>query len=561
MARATNAFADEEPSGVQRGRGGFMRGGDSDSPYVTDPTGALVKTGPRKGQPKRIPYGSPSGAGKLIENTYNLQKWGERRVVLGIGTDLALIADCAKLTTLDVDSDEYKELADRIVVAAKDAAKTMLAAEQGTHDHAILEDDDEGRNWLDRAAAGELLGIPAEAQRTMVDAWRKMLVDHGLEVLATEASCVDDVWNLAGTLDNLARCTRSLRFRLCTGEVRTIPAGTVVVLDKKTGQMRTKTRSGAIEYWHGYAVQVASYAQSKPYDTETETRGEWEWPISQEHALIAHIDNRAAIAGAPVEDIITLVYVDLVAGREHGGATVVQAKEWSKRDDIFSVGQLLEGGAAEPPDVTTAASLATSPAAPIDTALPAVPTPPEPAAPATAPEAAPSPLRAAQLERAATIADHTAELPARPDEGADLSADTYASMWDVMRQRYTALDRPALDWVGGLIKQARDAGVSFQAQAAHTARRSHIYRGLIALAGHEPSDDALRALVRLALDSDAPLFPTVTAGHALGSLDAVQAERFADLVDAYLVPDQETFRGEFIDGDVFVLTPLAAAAA
>lgn len=621
MAQAANPHA-EESGGVQRGRGGFYRG-YNDTPYVSDPAGGIVKSGPRRGQPKRIPYGSPSGFGKQIENTYNLQKWGERRVVLGLGVHLALIAECAELARMEVDSDEYKAQADRIVVAAKEAAETSLAADRGTHGHAILEDDDEGRDWLTRAEEGALLGIPVDAQLEIVKAWRHMLERDGLEVLVTEASCIDDTWHLAGTLDNIARCTKELRFLKPGGEIATIPAGTVLVLDKKTGQRRTNS-AGVIQYWHGYSVQVASYAQSVPYDTEAETRGEWPWPIDQTHALIAHIDILAAIAGAPFDTICNLVYVDLVAGREHGGATVVRAKEWEKRTDVFSVAKLddAEGiTAADEPDPkycarcqdgghvcvcgaaiehgtdTCGASCPGAPPAPdpakpptvndghehdwhkvgrclycklchvrfgahgtIDTAdPPAESTPPEPEPPATAPVAAPSPLRAAQLERAATNAAHATQLPERPDEGADLSADTYASMWEAMGRQFKALSRPALDWLSQLIREARTADVGFQAQAAHTARRSHIYRGIIALAGHEPSDDALRALLRLALDSDAPLFPTITAGHALGSLDADRAERFAELVDAYLSTPPQLV-AKFNDDGQFVLDHLEVAA-
>ena len=106
---------------------------------------------------------------------------------------------------------------------------------------------------------------------------------HRPEILAVEASCVDDTWRLAGTLDRIARTTRPLRFVRASGEIVDVPAGTVLVLDVKTGEDRIDRG-----YWQGYAIQIASYAQSVPYDTEAETRGEWPWPIDQQHALIAH---------------------------------------------------------------------------------------------------------------------------------------------------------------------------------------------------------------------------------------------------------------------------------
>ena len=65
------------------------------------------------------------------------------------------------------------------------------------------------------------------------------------------------------------------------------------------------------------------------------------WPIDQTHATHpAHLDVLGAIDGKPSCE---LVYVDLVAGREHGGATVVQAKAWESRRDVFSVAQLAAG--------------------------------------------------------------------------------------------------------------------------------------------------------------------------------------------------------------------------
>lgn len=334
----------ERPEGLQRGRGGFMRAGHKDgTPYVTDPSGALVASGKRKGEPKRLAYGSPSGAGKLIENSTNLEKWGERRLALGIGTDLtlSLAGRCIALVGLDVDSDGYKTTADSIITEAKRRANAMLAAERGTHGHAILEDDDEGRDWITRAGAGELVGIPTEAQAVIVDAYRAMLTKNGLEVLATEASCVDDVWRLAGMLDGILRLMKDLHFALNTGEVVTIPAGTVVVGDKKTGSRRTDA-AGVLQYWHGYCIQVASYAQSRPYDTQTETRGEWPWPISQEHALIIHIDIAAAIDGAPVESICSLTWVDLPKARTMGGETVQAAKAWAREKTALSTSQVFD---------------------------------------------------------------------------------------------------------------------------------------------------------------------------------------------------------------------------
>lgn len=527
MARAADTFQGEREPGIQRGRGGFMRSAN-DTPYITDPTGARTKPKNKadEGHVKRSPYGSPSGAGKLIENTYNLQKWGERMTVTGIGVQLALIADCAVLATMERDTPEWREAADRVVVAAKGAAKSMLAADRGTHAHALTEDNDEERDWIVRAEAGEILDVPTEAQRGLVEAWQEMLVRDGLEILAVEASCVDDRWRLAGTLDRIARTTKPLTFVLHGGEQRVIPAGTVLVLDVKSGKC-TKRRDGTIMYWAGYAVQIASYAQSVPYDTEAETRGEWPWPISQEHAVIAHLDVLGAIDGRPTCE---LVYVDLVAGREHGGECVQVAKAWADRRDVFSVAQVVDD--AEGITTTTEIEPQSSPVLPATEAeeAPAAATVVEPQ-PAE-PEVATSPA-----------ADGSVELFEcdQPDEGGPADEAAVAAL----TQRFLALPEAIRKgWWSDLTTQAqtgvRGRGrVPYRLGEGKTIRRFEIARALVALAeggvlgGVDTpfADDVLRALVATVLDLDAIWWPTTLPGQCVGMLGATEAAAFARVVD------------------------------
>lgn len=517
MAKA----ADTANTGIQRGRGGFYRT-SNDVPYVSDPSGATMKhdgtkaelialcfergidvpekvtvaqlhelLGPR---PKRIPYGSPSNFGKRIENTTNLVKWGERRVVLGIGTDPELVALCGQLVGLDVDSDEYKELADTIIIKAKDAAEAGLAADRGTFGHALSEDFDEGRDWLVRLEAGEQLGLDAAVQAELVRVWREMLERNGLEVLVVEASVIDDHWRLAGTLDRIVRTTRELRFALVTGEVVTIPVGTVLVLDIKSGRRKTDDRTGAVIYWQAYATQIASYAQSVPYDTATEQRGEWPFEISQEHALIAHLDVLAAIDGnASCE----LVYVDLVAGREHGGACVVSAKAWEQRTDVFSVAQLDAASSTESAiaDETTIEEHDDAPAV-------------------VAPRTPKDEL------------DAVCARPA-PDEGGEVVDPTY----DVLQKAYLALGKTERAWITALTEQAMHGGVSFHSRGHRTLRRYEIIRGLVALAGAGFDDDQLLRAALHVVIGDVAHFTSVPAGHLVGSLSAKEAAWFSIVCD------------------------------
>jgi len=364
MAIATDTY--DAP--IERQPGQFARHAKTGAPYVAHPTETTQHTGtkaelitlcaqrgialPEKvtvkvlqgllgPRPTRVQYGRPSSLGKQIENMTNIQKWSERAVALGcfldaLGTDAhPWLLD--ELRTLDpdqwnLDDADARELLDKIAVRAKATAQAGLAADRGTHTHELTEDHDTEVDWIERARRGDDLGIDYGAQAALVAAWAKMLAEFDIEILATEAQCVDDVWRQAGTLDRICRLRRELRFITVTGEFVTLPAGWVGILDIKTGKLRLD-RSGFVSYWHGYSVQLASYAQSVPYDPDTDQRGEWPWPIDQQWAVIAHLDVLAALDG---EAVCRLVLVDLEAGR-HAGALCVASRDWEKRTDVFSI--------------------------------------------------------------------------------------------------------------------------------------------------------------------------------------------------------------------------------
>jgi hypothetical protein len=348
MAIAANTFDDDAPVERQPGQ---LRRSKQGTPYVADPSGALVKSGERKGLAKMLAYGRPSGFGKAVEDGYNLAKWSERQVALGIGLDYAdacaalaqsaLATACAALAGLDRETKEFREAADGVITEAKRIAKSGIAAERGTHAHAIAEDDDEGRDWVVRAEAGEVLDVSHAAQQLLVNAWRTMLAVNGLEILATEFIVVHDGYRMAGTADRLARLTRDLHFVLVTGEKVTLAAGTVVVLDIKSGKHRTDN-SGVAQYWQAYAVQIATYAGGVLYDPDTDTRTPYPWPVDQRWGLIAHLDVLGAIAG---EGKCELILVDLEAGR-HAAELCLAAKAWERRQDVFSTQQIAQLDAA-----------------------------------------------------------------------------------------------------------------------------------------------------------------------------------------------------------------------
>ncbi|MEJ7719798.1 MAG: hypothetical protein WKF58_04875 [Ilumatobacteraceae bacterium] len=541
---------DTNTGGVQPGRGGFLRDAN-DVAYITDPAGATVKSGVRKGLAKWQRYGSPSGLGKQIENTTNLVKWGERRFALGVGLGAAIdngdgttspvLAACETLAGLELDSDEYKQLADRIVVTAKDAAEISLAADRGTFHHATTEAESTGQSWWGLIEAGELLGISREAQRAVVAAWNQMLERDTLEILASEMPCVDDDWRLAGTLDHLARLGRSLRFAMLGGEVVEIPAGTVVVLDKKAGRRRLAS-NGAVQYWQGYAVQVAAYARSQQYDTDTGERGEWPWPISQDHALIAHLDGDTALEGGT--PTCSLVYVDLVAGRRAGELCCL-AKAWdalnSSKSSTFSIAQIAaapEGSVAtvESGDSSVAPS---SPAEPPRSVSLRFRWPHHMSS--RSPQHRLGPVLGGHFVQTASVPRSSTALPAarrlphaRSNRRRSVSPrrrpgrTRAATPTSVPCQRSAPRSGPStrrtsIASIAPSPRRTRRACRSRSCAARRTVRRYEIARGLLHWSRAGWTTDIMRGTAAAALDDDSLSQPAAALGAVVGQLDATSA--------------------------------------
>lgn len=551
-----NTF-DEQP--VRR-PGDFYRSKNG-TPYVADPTGALTKpkTKADPGHVKRLAYGRPSGFGKLIEDMYSIQKWSERQLCLGFALDpWTLVPKALALIVDDYDTEEWRSDADGVVVATKRVAKAGIAAERGTHAHELTEDDDNDRDIITRIEAGEELGLDETVQRSLVQAWRDMLERDGLEILAVEAAVVHDGYRQAGTLDRIARLTRPLRFTLHGGEIVDLPAGTVLILDIKSGKRRRRG-NGTAMYWQSYAVQVAVYAGAVPYDVDTDTRGTWPFEIDQHWAVIAHLDVLAAIDGTPSCD---LVLVDIEAGRRAADLCLA-AKHWASEHTVFSVSQL------DAPQSTPATTVepATEKAC---VALEAEPDSVAPLSPTTAvvapvttgevsqdrsyePALAPSPV-----DRLALV-DARNQLNNNPDQGADLSVG-FDELWDQLRVLYNTLDPAAHKWRSELVNTAMRRNVPFHAQALMTERTYMINKGLITFAvsieatSPKDRDELLRALLALVI-GDVALYLGVDIGHALGSLDRDMAERFADLVDTFNGPG---LAGYLDDTGVFRLRAPAA---
>jgi hypothetical protein len=99
---------------------------------------------------------------------------------------------------------------------------------------------------------------------------------------------------------------------------------------------------------------------------------------------------------------------------------------------------------------------------------------------------------------------------------------------DSLRDRYQQLDPAARAWVEAKRNEAQTAGVDFHLSTP-TERRAWIMSALCNLAANEiDDDDTVKAIARHVTGDDACEWINVTAGHAVGSLDVVQAKAFRD---------------------------------
>lgn len=589
---------------VEQRPGDFPRHSSSGAPYVTDPTKTRKPTGkkdeliakcaergievPTKVTVAQLQellgpemamsmYGRPSSLGKQIENATNLQKWSERATALGMFIERDLLNELAHLSPeqLNLDDADARAVLDGIVVKAKAAAKAGLAAERGTHAHELTEDFDTEADWIERANRGEDLGLPPDVQAALVRAWEVMLNVSGIEILAVEMNVVDDHWRLAGTLDRIGRLTRDLRFVTPDGQVIYLKAGTVIVLDVKTGKLRCDR--GIVQYWHSYAPQVASYAHSVPYDVTTGTRGEWEWEIDQQWAIIAHLDVLAALDGNAT---CRLVLVDLEAGRQAGDACV-WARQWEKRTDVFSlVTDDDENWISIPVEVSSASS----PLADDEQRTGSEPVTPDPVLQlanstlswsrelkallaAEWPSGVPTPARvrkgeatwtpeeferaqaaineivgpfdevAVEPERYQPAIDATsAPQPPQFDDGGTMSGGEVSELLTIIKAS------PVRSIVNGWLHEAAEAGYSWQPRTTRSVRHFEIARAAFHLASiiHDAPDDAgdatfielVRTIVASVAKSDQALMPTNPIGVVLAHLSIAEAGNVADLAQS-----------------------------
>lgn len=285
---------------------------------------------------KRVRYGRPSNAGKILDDESNLTDWKLRTVVAGAAQRPELLAQ-ASVLDIDTDKKALRDIAEKCMVAGKGQRRAII----GDAVHAMFDHLDRKDKW-----------VPPPNFNDLCDAYEAMKEDWGLEPVAIEIHVINDPFKLAGRIDRIF----ATRKTLVAPDGSVIPIGSHIFGDHKTGK--------ELEYASGsYATQLAAYVDSVPYDVINDERGQWEFEPIKDWGLIIHADS----AGTTVD----VYWVDIQAGRL-GLELARQVKAWRRRDDLLTIGRkirLVAGDARFLPDhqaVTEATVPVLAPVVPVE---------------------------------------------------------------------------------------------------------------------------------------------------------------------------------------------------
>ena len=260
---------------------------------------------------KAIPYTRCTTYVGAVEDTYNLSRWQQRMVALGLSDrrDLQLAVAAHR---------EDKQKLNAICEQALEAAKGHAAATTGTALHAITETHDRGQ---------EVGSLPEEAQADLsayADATRDLTALH------IEQFMVMDSLKIGGTPD------RVVRYK-----------GKRYIADLKTGSIDY----GCLKI----AAQLAVYSRCHPYDVATNQRME---------AHGAEVDRGIVIHLPAGSGQCRLYWVDLLEGWEIVKlAGRLRAKRSLKFADLFLPLEAVPTAAdvAGPPTITDQIRACTTP--------------------------------------------------------------------------------------------------------------------------------------------------------------------------------------------------------
>lgn len=247
----------------------------------------------------------------IPDDTYNLQKWQQRTVALG----MALPESGPLRDRAIAHFDDRSELGD-IAEDAMRAAKAHEKAARGTAFHRVLERHDLGQSLID-----------TPENRALRTAYDKALQAAGLVVVEeyVERIVVHEKQLIAGRFDRYFKRKRD---------------GKLVVGDVKTG---------SIKYPHKMAVQLAMYVNADLLagpipgsGGETEVFEKLPENLDRKWGYIIH---------APDADHVDIVKIDIAKGWTAFTKAIVPTLAWRKEDDLTK-----EVGSVEVADLLEAAS-------------------------------------------------------------------------------------------------------------------------------------------------------------------------------------------------------------
>lgn len=259
---------------------------------------------------------------KCLADTSNLDRWKQRMVATGI-------AKRPELVGLVAASLGDKAALDNVCEAALSAAGAGSRAETGTQLHTATEFADKGEQLPDDALihladVATYLATMARAGIHLPPEWIERVV-------------VNPVVNVAGTFDRIARLGREMTVQLPGRPPITLPPGTHVIADLKTGRELSYS-------WGDIAIQLAIYANAPIMWRGSEVRrdrfGRYLLPDAAEHpeefepvpdvrldvGLVMHLP-----AG---ERRCALFWVDLESGWT-AAQVAASVKVWRGRRDLI----------------------------------------------------------------------------------------------------------------------------------------------------------------------------------------------------------------------------------
>lgn len=272
----------------------FIRG-QGGAPRVADPE----NTG------KLITRARSSSLGDTLDEKSALTNWRIDRAMDGVAAKPELAA--AILAAKDDDRAAYTKLREEAISAGRGAYRADL----GTAVHAMTDRWESEPDW-----------DPGPPFRGALEAYSKEMERLGLKTQLIECKFVNNLdWaQTAGTADRVYELTTPLQ----TPDGSTLPAGTLVIGDTKTGD--------SLEYSiPGYTIQMATYAASQLYDVVNNVYLPTP-PINQDWAIIMHLNVE--------EQTCEAIWVDLEVGR-YGAALANEVREWRRnwrRKEGYSLG-------------------------------------------------------------------------------------------------------------------------------------------------------------------------------------------------------------------------------